>query len=229
MENRKVEEKDIVISYITTRQAIGWMGILFPFVLLFGNYLISWLTGYETGCNPFKNSISLFYYTRMGDVFVGTLCAVGLFLVSYKGYETKDNVVSTLAGIFAFGIALLPCTSDVSIPCNMRAYISIQLIGTLHLTMAALFFTTLAYMSYFIFTMSAGEQTKNKAARNTIYKTCAWVMVGCLIGIVIYMVWLKKSFPVLENYHIVYWLETIALLAFGVSWLTKGEILLKDK
>lgn len=27
----------------------------------------------------------------------------------------------------------------------------------------------------------------------------------------------------------VFWLETVALLAFGTSWLVKGELVLKDK
>lgn len=164
----------------------------------------------------------------MGDLFVGTLCAVGLFLISYKGYETKDNIISTISGIFAFGIALFPCTSAAEIPCNTKDYISIYWIGTIHLTFAALFFSSLAYMSYFIFTLSKGEKTKNKILRNSLYKACALVILLCLVGITIYMLWLKKSFPVLENYHIVYWLETIALIAFGISWLTKGRILLKD-
>ncbi len=228
MKTEQENENSIVISYITLRKAIGWMGILFPFVLLFGNYLISWFFDFESGCNPFKNSISLFYYTRMGDVFVGTLCAVALFLVSYKGYETKDSVISSLAGVFAFGIALFPCTSELLIPCNTRCYISIHLVGIIHLSSAILFFTTLAYMSYFIFTKNMGEKTTNKIKRDKIYKICAIVMVFCLVGIAIYMIWLKVKFPVLENYHIVYWLETIALIAFGISWLTKGEVILKD-
>jgi hypothetical protein len=32
-----------------------------------------------------------------------------------------------------------------------------------------------------------------------------------------------------EAYKPVYWLETLAILAFGISWLTKGEAILGDK
>jgi hypothetical protein len=37
----------------------------------------------------------------------------------------------------------------------------------------------------------------------------------------------KGLFP-LTAFNPVFWLETIAILAFGVSWLTKGEAILKD-
>jgi len=33
----------------------------------------------------------------------------------------------------------------------------------------------------------------------------------------------------LERYAPIFWLEGIAVIAFGVSWLTKGEAILKDK
>jgi hypothetical protein len=34
---------------------------------------------------------------------------------------------------------------------------------------------------------------------------------------------------VLKDYHPVFVLETITLGAFGISWLTKGDAILKDK
>ena len=51
-------------------------------------------------------------------------------------------------------------------------------------------------------------------------------MLACLIIILVYKI-LQK-----ENTHetsIVYWGETVALVAFGVSWLTKGEAIYPDK
>ena len=51
-------------------------------------------------------------------------------------------------------------------------------------------------------------------------------MITCLISIVIYFKFFddddsKSSF--------VFWAETFALLAFGVSWLTKGDTIFADK
>jgi hypothetical protein len=35
---------------------------------------------------------------------------------------------------------------------------------------------------------------------------------------------LEESYPELQSYNIIFVLETIALLAFGLSWLKKGRI-----
>ncbi len=228
--NKTIDEnKPMIISYMTLRKAIGWLGILLPFALLIGNYLISWFTDFETGCNPFKSSISHYYYTRMGELFVGTLCAVALFLFCYKGKEKIDSHLSNLAGFFALGIITFPTSADLPIPCNLRGYMSHSTIGTIHFTMATLFFLTLASISFFIFTKNKGYMTDQKYIRNIIYKICSIVIVACLAGIAIYIKWLKQSHPTLEDLHPVFWFEAIALVAFGFSWLTKGEFLLKDK
>ena len=91
-------EQQLVISYLTLRKAVGILGILLPVVLAIGVPIIS-------NCNIIQDSISDYYFTKMGSVFVGTLYAVGLFLFSYKGYERKDSIASKLACLFALGVA----------------------------------------------------------------------------------------------------------------------------
>jgi hypothetical protein len=51
-------------------------------------------------------------------------------------------------------------------------------------------------------------------------------MLACLMVIVVYKILLKNNPP---ESSLVYWGETIALVAFGVSWLTKGEAIYPDK
>ena len=41
-------------------------------------------------------------------VFVGSLCAIGVLLFTYKGYESLDALLSRLAGGGAIGTALIP-------------------------------------------------------------------------------------------------------------------------
>ncbi len=60
-------------SYMTLRKAVGWIGLLLPFVLMLGGYFI--FKGKFV-----ESSISYYYHTGMRDVFVGALCAVALFL-----------------------------------------------------------------------------------------------------------------------------------------------------
>ena len=88
-------------SYLSLRQAIGWIGILLPFTLMLGVLVI--FRG-----NPVRISISMYYYTGMRDVLVGALCAIGLFLFFYRGYSKWDNWAGNIAGFFALGIALFP-------------------------------------------------------------------------------------------------------------------------
>lgn len=46
----------------------------------------------------------LFYHTGMRNVFVGTLCAIGFFLLSYKGYESSDDIAGDLGCVFTLRI-----------------------------------------------------------------------------------------------------------------------------
>lgn len=227
--------KQLLISYLTLRKTIGWLGILLPIVLFMGNYIISFFTDFETDCDPFKSSISHYYYTRMSEIFTGTLCAVSLFLFTYNGHPKKmgekglsDRLLSFLAATFALGVVLFPTSAEGAIPCNLRAIVTTSLTGNIHFTMAALFFVTLAYLSYFNFTKTGGLMTTQKMKRNKIYRICAIVMIASLLFIAIYKLFLKGHSNFLDNIHPVFCLEALALFAFGFSWLTKGEYLLKD-
>ena len=84
MEEKLGSGKSLVFSYLTLRKTIGILGTSFPFVLYLGALII-----FRTGI---QSSISSYYHTGMGDVFVGTLCVIGFFLLSYKGYKRIDNV-----------------------------------------------------------------------------------------------------------------------------------------
>ena len=53
-------------------------------------------------------------------------------------------------------------------------------------------------------------------------------MLGSVIAIVVYFFLPSDVKIKLEALHYVFWFETIALWAFGISWLVKGEFLLKD-
>ncbi len=108
------QHSSLTFSYLALRKAVGWIGILLPFVLMPGGYFI------------FKENITLknlsvCYHTGMRDVFVGSLCAISLFLFFYKGYDKWDNRMGSLAGdsykndlIDAYGRLYLPnaCRKD---------------------------------------------------------------------------------------------------------------------
>ena len=70
--------------------------------------------------------------------------------------------------------------------------------------------------------------TKQKRKRNKIYRISGYVILASLILIALYKFYLESKFVNLQDYKPVFWLESLALIAFGFSWLTKGEAILSD-
>jgi len=218
--NKNLEnEKSLVFSYLQLRKVIGLLGITFPFILSLGALIL-----FKTGI---QGSISSYYHTGMQDVFVGTLCIIGFFLLSYKGYKPWDNIVGDLGCIFAVGLALFPTR-----PAGVTSSGDI-IIGYVHLAFAILFFSTLICFSLFLFTKTDPDPkkipTKRKQQRNKIYKVCGYVMGFCILLIAIYFFLPNTIALLFVRYNPVYWLEALAIFAFGISWFTKGEAILKDK
>jgi hypothetical protein len=213
----------LLISYKNLRRSIGILGILLPIIMIIGSAI-------GGGCDEVLNSISMYYHTTMRDFFVGILCAVALFLYTYRGYDIRDYMVSRAASIFALGIAFCPTDIDSNLNCINTAAEPTSLISTFHFISATLFFITLAYNSLFLFTLTdKSEMSDAKKKRNIIYKTCGYIMIACIILIAIYFLFIGSKFPQLTNYNPVFWLESLALWAFGFSWLTKGEMIFGDE
>lgn len=198
-------------SYLALRKAVGWIGVTLPFVMMLGVSVIF-------DKDVLQESISHYYYTGMGDVFVGALCAVALFMFFYRGYDAVDDWLGNAAGLFALGVAWFP-TSPTE---------EVDAIGRVHFACAAALFLTLAVFSFFQFTKSKEgvEPTPRKRKRNAVYRSCGVVIVVCIIAMAAYPIWIKARWPIPR---FIFWGETVALVAFGFSWLTKGEALLADK
>jgi putative copper export protein len=208
-----------VLSYQAIRKTIGWLGICLPFALVIVNAILN-------SERIWQESISHYYYTIATGLFVGSLCAVGLFLISYRGFGPADNRASTIAGIAAFGVALFPTTVPApESKWNIYAYAYSDTISTIHFVSAAIFFLTLAFTSYFLFTQSKDPA---KAGQNRLYRICgvAMVLFIALIAAYNFVPGMKERF---EQYNPTFWLECCALFAFGTSWLVKGQALYKPK
>ncbi len=208
-------DQGLVLAYVTLRKFIGFLGAALPFLVYLGGLIV-----FQTGI---QGSISDYYYTPMRDVFVGTLCAIGVFLFAYEGYARADMIAAKFAGLFAVSTALFPTAPAPR--------------GAVHFVFATLFFATLIYFSGFLFTktntdLSQPPANSRKIQRNRAYRACAAIMFICIIvaGIYSLVPSFGASLPI-GTYHPIFWLEAIADLAFGVSWAIKGEALglLNDK
>jgi uncharacterized membrane protein len=216
----------LIISYLTLRKAVGILGIILPFLLMIGFKI------FNKNC-AFPPSISHFYYTDMGNWFVGTLCAVALFMFCYNGHDLSDKVASKLAATFALLTAMFPTNfttfMTMSSCSRIREEEANQVANLIHYISASLLFATFAYFSLIEFTKSnkRGMMGKQKKKRNTVYRICGWVIVGCIttIAVISFVDDLNEK---LKNFKPTFVLETLALIAFGFSWLVKGETIFKD-
>jgi len=207
------DAKKYVISYNTLRKAVGILGIALPIILVMGVLIL------DNQSQPL-NSISSYSHTRMGNGLVGTMSAVALFMFSYLGHDFRDNLLGHLAGIFALGVAFFP--NNVPDPWTT--------INIIHLCSAFSFFVILILFSLWLFPKSNLKVlTQQKKNRNMVYKICGYCMIVFIALIIVYKAWFIKIFPEHGIFQPVFWLESFALLAFGISWITKGQVIYKDK
>lgn len=222
MSTETIKKDPRLISFNALRKAVGWLGILLPAGLLAENFLFG-------HCHSIQDSISHYYYTIAGDLFVGVLSAVALFLISYRGYpHDKDYIFTTLAGLFALGIAFFPTNDNSNGSCAIFHLPDSETRRIIHYSCATLFFLLLAIISFHFFTKSKGIKTERKILRNKIYKTCGILIIVFIALIALFGIF-EKHLTSISKYNPIFWLEWCALLAFGISWLIKGELTLRDK
>jgi len=214
-------EQRLIISYLTMRRFIGVLGIALPIIVVLGGFI-------EDGF-VIQGSISGYYYTNMRDFFVGLLCIVALFLISYQGYERVDNLVGNLSGIFALGMVFFPTAMYSGKVIKVGIFlINDNISEYIHLTFGTLFFLALSYNSFFLFTKrQPGKLNKEKRRRNFIYRVCGIVMILSIVFLIVYKVFMNDS--LLSKMYPTLIAESIALIAFGVSWLVKGNTFFKDQ
>lgn len=212
--------KDIIISYKTLRRLIGFLGILLPLICIAGGLLFT--------TDAVQQSISLYYYSNMRDFLVGILFVVSLFLITYKGTHVIDMIITTITGIAGLCVAIFPCYNELYETVRVGIFQLYPATSNIvHLTFASLFFILLAVNSIFLFTRKSDVVTPQKLKRNTIYITCGIIILVCFIGLVICMLTLTQE-QKFES-KIILILEAIALLAFGISWLVKGQTIIPDR
>lgn len=203
-----------LITFNRLRKSVGFLAFTLPLILLIWNALF--------GCWTIQHSLSDYYYTASGDVFIGVLISISFFLIAYKGYDMVDHWLTSFAGTFGVLVALLPTGQNMDELCSVREVEELAWRSAVHNVLAVLFFLILAYMSYFQFTKTSGNMTAKKVDRNKIYRICAIVMIVSLALIPVF-----SAFPIFPK--VIFWMEWVAMAAFGFSWLTKGEFILADK
>jgi hypothetical protein len=217
----KTNKHPQLISVLWLRRGIGIVGILFPILLFFG-------VRYWGNCPEIQSSISDYYHTNMRDFYVGFLCIIALFLFIYKGYSGSDDLIANMTSACALGAAFFPTSlkrkAENCFTCTVKTS------DMLHNIFASLFFLLLVYFCLILFPKTEqGEiPTPQKIKRNTIYRICGYIMLTCILFTGLFMLFGAKI-EAIKNLPLIFLFEWLALWAFGVSWIVKGEWLLADQ
>jgi len=189
------------LSYRNMRAIIGYVGLTLPVVLL--------LAGVIDG--HVESSLSAYYYTKVGNVFTGALCVIGVFLLAYRLTAwAVDSVVTTLAGIAALGVAFFHAA-----PAN--ATLNQLRLANVHLGCAAALFILLGGISLLIFPRDVPPGQKWRAN---------WYMaLGALIWLSVILMPVLNSLAgsFYDGNHVFITLETVCVMAFAGSFILKGH------
>ena len=209
-------KQPLVFSYLELRKAVGWIGLLLPGILFLGGKALPPHIGLQS-------SISAYYYTKMGPVFIGLLCAIGVFHLATEGYDLVDRIAGRLACVFALGVAWFPTTpASPCPPCHIA-----KVIGHVHVACATSLFLILSVFCLFQFTQSdlpKEKRTPRKNARNVIYRICGCTILLAMLLALIF----GFSKGCGDKSTALFWCETLALVAFGFAFMVKGEAFLGD-
>jgi hypothetical protein len=223
------DEEPWLTSQRALRRLIGVLGIALPFLLVGIIYM-------DVRYFGTMESISHYYYTRANSVFIIVVSLMAIFLLIYKGRRPVDFYISSLAGICALLLVMFPTGNIVDqCPNPEKAYAITVLAASegrenFHYATAAIFMTCLAAMSFF-FTRVEGPRgkTKRKKYRNTIYAFCGLMMVAALAVVAMRALEIVIDKEFYDKHHLTFWMESIAIEFFGISWLVKGETVLRDE
>lgn len=190
-----------IFDYKALRLMLGIIAFVMPFLVT----LVSQMQ---------LASISASYYTEARDYFVGLLFIVAALMLAYNGHTTKEALAGKGAAVSAIVVALFPtasesCTSSIT--------------STIHGVAAVVFFLILAYFCFGPFRENTKGKGGKKGVRAKLYFLCGSVMLACmLVGLIGK---LALSCETMDAWNVTYWVEAVALGAFGVAWIVAGKII----
>ncbi|MGV6811906.1 MAG: hypothetical protein ACWA47_06650 [Brevirhabdus sp.] len=211
--------EDFVMSYFRVRQALGLLGLTLPVNLLVAGQLAA---------GRLEPSISDFFHTTQRDIFVGTLSAIGVFLIVYRGHRrapgetVSDDWVSTVAGLAALVVAFFPNEHpSEQISTLSQVAMGVHPAAIVHYAAATVFQLALAYLCFFKFARTSHQR------RRHVYRALGLTIVAAMLATMIlsYLKVLGASEQqafVLDN-RLVFWSEAIGVWAFSLAWLVKGS------
>ncbi len=192
------------IDQLTMKMIVGVIAISIAFVTSVVSNLERPLT-----------SISESYFA--GDwsrgFFVGFLYIIAAFLLCYNGQTRAHMVLSKLAALASFGVAMFPCKCrDMD-----------EIIPYVHYASAAVMFAILAFFCLEFYRHASAKGHRQASWRSWIYLGCFWAIALSIIALGTNAV-LQDAFSKSWS-RFVFFCEMTGLVAFGVCWLVASRVL----
>jgi hypothetical protein len=229
---RQAVESQIAGGYMSLRRMVGWIGTLLPATLIAGNAIFT---------RTMPDSMSDYYYTHMRNILIAALCALGIFLICYAGYDAWDRRLTNLAGFGLIGVAF--CVPSPESPVRLSTVQ--RVVADIHFACAAVALVALAFMALrFTRTYSTPDspgpgvmnwvraafgfapdgpgkpRTPAKQRRDRVYRVCGFAMFATMA-----LAGLANIVPASAQAGIpfLFIFEALTVIAFGVAWLVKGQ------
>ncbi len=205
------------------RLGVGAVGALLPVALIFFN----WIMGDAV---TVPSSMSSSYYTSTRNLFVGSLCALGVFLIGYR-HTGRQDLCTSFAGLCALGVAFAPTAPKL--PKTEPAWISY-----LHHSAAGALIFTLGLFCWIVFVDHARDNEAQpgiarsftawlagawndlrRPGRNTLYLVCGFVVFASGALALYTGIW-PTSWS--TGWPSLYLFEAVAVFAFGSAWIVAG-------
>lgn len=162
------------------------------------------------------SSVSEYYYTGAVAIFIGVLFALALLLLTYPGYEgvIADRIVGRVSGAAALAVTLFPTSPPDGLAAPPWWT---PVVRTVHYASGVVLFVTFILFATWLFRKSSiperAKRPREKRRRDAVSLACGLV-------IIVAMLWAATS---VFTQAPIFAPETIAIVAFAVSWLVKGE------
>jgi len=195
-------------SFIIQRRGMALLAAAFPVIFLMSSSVLDRTT--------FQTSISAYYWTLdlERNIFVGFLCAIGVFLLLYKGYNWFEDRVLDVAGVSAVGIAFFPM--DKLGDCSSSG-------TSTHGIFAVIFFICISIICIFMSEHSLKEITDphRLAIFRRAYRWCSGIMIGSVTVAVLSRLLPEEYFLLLCQKSLIFWVEAFGIWAFSAFWYIK--------
>ena len=197
---------DVRHTYFALRFAAGILGLLLPLVL------VGWGFTHDVTWDR-MGSLSAFYWLSQSppadsnallrNWFVGTLVAVGICLIIYRGYGSLENRLLNVAGLAACAIAFNPMPWPQSHEDRLH----------IHYAAAITFFLLIAATIWFCArdTLTAIADTRVRARWTMIYKIFAIAMLAVPLA----------GYLLAARNHQTVWIEALGVWVFSAFWFVK--------